>query len=82
MRRCLGHVRDAATFGARAAAHEHAAEKNRNRYDRRGHEKKHQLLAVQLDFVKAVVLSLGSHNHRNFSTLARVEPGQKLPGRG
>ena len=53
-----------------AAADEHAAQENHDRHDRRGHEQEHQLLAVQLDFVKGVVLGVGGHNRRDFSTCA------------
>ena len=67
-------VRDCAALGPDAAAHENAAQENHHRHDRRGHEEKHQLFPVQLDFVEGVVLSL-RHNHCDFSTLALVISG-------
>src|SRR5262249_41520342 len=46
---------------AHAAADQHAEQENRHRHHGGGHEEKHQLLAVQLDLVEAVVLNLVSH---------------------
>ena len=62
----------AAALGAHAAPDENAAQKNHDRHDRGGHEQKHQLLPVQLDFVKALVLILVRHNCRDFSTLVPI----------
>src|SRR5205085_9825165 len=43
---------------ADAAADEDAAQKDDDRHHRGGHEEKHQLFAVQLDLMKAVVFDL------------------------
>ena len=45
-----------AALGADAAPDKHPAQENHDGDDRRGHEQKDQLLSVQLNLVKAVVL--------------------------
>jgi hypothetical protein len=46
------------------ATDENAAQENHDRGDGGGHEQKYQLLAVQLYFVKRVVLGVGWHVRR------------------
>jgi len=79
LRRRIGYARDrrslrCASLSADASSHQDAAKKDHDRHDRGGHEEKDQLLTVQLDFVKAFVLNLVSHNRRDSSTLAPFVP--------
>ena len=50
-------------LGLDAAADEHAAQEDDHGHDRGGHEQKHQLFTVQLDFMEAVVLNLCECSH-------------------
>ena len=61
-----------------AAAHEDAKQKNDHGHNRRRHEQKHQLLAVQLDLMEAVVLNLRG---QIAASLARPGRRYKPPGR-
>src|SRR2546423_1844136 len=81
----IGHFGVGSTLGAHAAADEHATQKDDHRHDRGSHEEKYQLLSIQLDFVKAVILGMSRQSQGDFSMatslLASVDDGSSTSAR-